>query len=259
MPLTGLFDLARAQEIDFLKVDIEGSERDVFAAASRIVGRFKRIAMEYHDQIVPGTLELLRRVLGRRTRSQFVQQQWKVAESCWRAVVIVADENPCLTPGDQSSTRHHPPNLAPRVLPCCRISFPGHHRPTPEDGRAIFELVHRLGCYSALLYFSTEKPRTGADRVHAVGTNVRRSSSRRPQISARQILDRLIGPSQERNFCCAARSDFPGKRYPFSMSYDRIGAGQNYLSEARRVKADFVILPSFMLHYAAPLKRGGFE
>jgi hypothetical protein len=24
---------------------------------------FKRIAMEYHDQIVPGTLELLRRVL----------------------------------------------------------------------------------------------------------------------------------------------------------------------------------------------------
>jgi hypothetical protein len=28
-----------------------------------LVSRFKRIAMEYHDQIVPGTLELLRRVL----------------------------------------------------------------------------------------------------------------------------------------------------------------------------------------------------
>jgi FkbM family methyltransferase len=64
VPLSGLFDLARAQEIDFLKVDIEGSERDVFAAASpEVVGRFKRIAMEYHDQIVPGTLELLRGVL----------------------------------------------------------------------------------------------------------------------------------------------------------------------------------------------------
>ena len=64
IPLSGLFDLACAQEIDFLKVDIEGSEHDVFAAASPgLLGRFKRIAMEYHDQIVPGTLDLLRSVL----------------------------------------------------------------------------------------------------------------------------------------------------------------------------------------------------
>ena len=48
-----------------MKVDIEGSEHDVFAAASpELLARFKRIAMEYHDQIVPGTLDLLRRVLG---------------------------------------------------------------------------------------------------------------------------------------------------------------------------------------------------
>src|SRR5271163_4196134 len=64
IPLAGLFDLARAQEIDFLKVDIEGSEHDVFAAAApELLSRFKRIAMEYHDQIVPGTLDLLRDVL----------------------------------------------------------------------------------------------------------------------------------------------------------------------------------------------------
>jgi FkbM family methyltransferase len=64
VPLAGLFDLAHSQEIDFLKVDIEGSEHDTFAAASPdVLGRFKRIAMEYHDQIVPGTLELLRGVL----------------------------------------------------------------------------------------------------------------------------------------------------------------------------------------------------
>lgn len=64
VPLAGLFDLAHAQEIDFLKVDIEGSEHDVFAAAAPdIFPRFKRIALEYHDQIVAGTLELLRRVL----------------------------------------------------------------------------------------------------------------------------------------------------------------------------------------------------
>lgn len=53
-------------EIDFLKVDIEGSEHDVFAAATpELLRRFKRIAMEYHDQIVPGTLDMLRRVLTR--------------------------------------------------------------------------------------------------------------------------------------------------------------------------------------------------
>jgi FkbM family methyltransferase len=64
VPLSGLFDLARAEEIDFLKVDIEGSEHDVFArASSELLGRFKRIAMEYHDLIRPGTLELLRHVL----------------------------------------------------------------------------------------------------------------------------------------------------------------------------------------------------
>ena len=52
------------RSIDFLKVDIEGSERDVFAAASpELLGQFERIAMEYHDQIAPGTLDLLRRVL----------------------------------------------------------------------------------------------------------------------------------------------------------------------------------------------------
>jgi FkbM family methyltransferase len=83
VPLSGLLDLARAGlaaeelvtddlapddrargEIDFLKVDIEGSEHDVFEAASpELLGRFKRIAVEYHDQIAPGTLDLLQRVL----------------------------------------------------------------------------------------------------------------------------------------------------------------------------------------------------
>jgi len=64
LPLSGLFDLAGAREVDFLKADIEGSERSVFAAATPdVLGRIKRIAMEYHDRIVPGTLELVRSVL----------------------------------------------------------------------------------------------------------------------------------------------------------------------------------------------------
>jgi FkbM family methyltransferase len=64
VPLAGLFELCKSEEIDFLKVDIEGSEHEAFAAAPReALQRIKRIAMEYHDQIVPGTLNLLRRVL----------------------------------------------------------------------------------------------------------------------------------------------------------------------------------------------------
>lgn len=64
IPLSGVFDLTHTSDVDFLKVDIEGSEHDVFAnAAPEILRRFKRIALEYHDQLVPGTLAILRRVL----------------------------------------------------------------------------------------------------------------------------------------------------------------------------------------------------
>ena len=64
VPLSGLFELAGAEEIAFLKVDIEGSERDVFAAAAPdVLRRIKRVAMEYHDGIMPGTLDVLRKAL----------------------------------------------------------------------------------------------------------------------------------------------------------------------------------------------------
>ena len=64
IPLSALFELAGTEEIDFLKVDIEGSEREVFAAASPdLLRRIQRIAMEYHDCLVPGTLELVRTML----------------------------------------------------------------------------------------------------------------------------------------------------------------------------------------------------
>ena len=59
--LDGLFDLARADRIALLKCDVEGAEHDAFAAASpAALARIDRIAMEYHDNLVPGTLALLR-------------------------------------------------------------------------------------------------------------------------------------------------------------------------------------------------------
>ena len=43
------------------------------------------------------------------------------------------------------------------------------------------------------------------------------------------------------------------------MSYDRIGAADIVLAEAQRVRADYVVLPSFMVHYAPALTRQGFR
>lgn len=64
VPLDGLFEMTGANEIDFLKIDIEGSENAAFRSASpEALRRIKRIAVEYHDQIAPGTLRMLQNVL----------------------------------------------------------------------------------------------------------------------------------------------------------------------------------------------------
>jgi FkbM family methyltransferase len=51
-------------EIDLCKLDIEGSERDVFETVdTATLRRVRRFAIEYHDNIRPGTSELIRRRL----------------------------------------------------------------------------------------------------------------------------------------------------------------------------------------------------
>lgn len=58
--LGDVLDLADCQIVDLLKMDIEGAEHDVFVSASpELLRRFKRIAVEYHDNLRPGTLALL--------------------------------------------------------------------------------------------------------------------------------------------------------------------------------------------------------
>jgi FkbM family methyltransferase len=60
IPLAGVIDLTAAPRVAFLKLDIEGAERDLFDTASPAVLRcFDRIALEYHDHFRPGTLALL--------------------------------------------------------------------------------------------------------------------------------------------------------------------------------------------------------
>jgi len=120
------------------------------------------------------------------------------------------------------------------------------------------ELVHRLGCYSAVLYFTTEErepvPVESAP-LPRICDEVRHAGRRFPHAdfsTASLVLHKA-------DFLLRGALGWAGKRYPFSMSYDRIGAAEIILTEAQRVKADFVVLPSFMLHYARNLTEHGFR
>ena len=63
--LRDLLDQSGVDRVALLKVDIEGSEGAVFEQTDDGTLRcFDRIALEYHDNLRPGTLSLLRRRLG---------------------------------------------------------------------------------------------------------------------------------------------------------------------------------------------------
>ena len=120
------------------------------------------------------------------------------------------------------------------------------------------ELVHRLGCYSALLYFSTEEHDplpVESTSLPQICDEVRHGGRRFPH-SAFSTAS-LVG--YKIDFLIRGSLGLRGKRYPFSLSYDHIAAEEVVLAEAKRVAADFVVLPSFMLHYAGELKLQGFR
>ena len=120
------------------------------------------------------------------------------------------------------------------------------------------ELVRRLGCFSAVLYFSTEEREplpVEATPLPKICDEVRHGGRRFPHANfstASLVLHKA-------DFLVRGALGLPGKRYPFSMSYDRIGAAEIILTEARRVQADFVVLPSMFMHYGRALRRQGFH
>ena len=64
VPLEALPVLAKTERIAFLKMDVEGAEHEAFANVEPdTLRRFERIALEYHDNLVPGTLELVTKKL----------------------------------------------------------------------------------------------------------------------------------------------------------------------------------------------------
>jgi hypothetical protein len=120
------------------------------------------------------------------------------------------------------------------------------------------ELVKRLGCYSALLFFSTEEHAVMADTstpLVGICDEVRHGGRRfayADRSTASRVADKL-------DFLLRGMPGLPAKTYPFSIPYDRMGAREIIRAEAERVRADFVVLPSFMVHYARVLTRRGFR
>jgi len=64
LPLHAIFDLCQSPKVDFLKIDIEGSELEAFRGLDdSYLTRIQRIAMEYHDNLCAGTLDFLKQKL----------------------------------------------------------------------------------------------------------------------------------------------------------------------------------------------------
>ena len=120
------------------------------------------------------------------------------------------------------------------------------------------DLLHRLGCYSALLYFTTEEhdpPPLAVTPLTCICDEVHHGGRRFPHAAFSTAS--LI--SHKLDFLARGALGIPGKRYPFSMSYDRIGAGQIVVAEAQRIAPDYVILASLFMHYSAALRERGYK
>ena len=118
------------------------------------------------------------------------------------------------------------------------------------------DLVHRLGCDSHLLYFSTEgrAHNPGNARLWELCASVTHAGPRKEQdaFSAWTLIQHKI------DFLVRGGLGRPSHRYPYSMRWDAVEAEKLILAHARAVKASFVLLPTFMAHYAPRLRRDGF-
>ncbi|MCX5796855.1 MAG: glycosyltransferase [Elusimicrobia bacterium] len=119
-------------------------------------------------------------------------------------------------------------------------------------------LLRRLGCESRVLLFSTEEHAlTASDngQLAQYCDGFIHGGCRKPQTSF--SISSLI--AHKLDFLIGGALGLRGRRYPFSMRYDAIGAERIIITEALRTEADFVVLPSFMLHYAKALADKGFK
>jgi len=120
------------------------------------------------------------------------------------------------------------------------------------------DLMRRLGCETMVLYYSTEeRSQYSPESAQNVDLfdGVTYAGSRLPQ----HHFTKLSLISHKLDFLIRGALGLPGDRYPFSMRYDAVGARERILEEAKRVRTDFVVLPSFLVHYVDCLVDHGYR
>jgi FkbM family methyltransferase len=71
------FAMSRAKAIDFLKLDVEGAELEILdGATTHVLNKIRRIAIEYHSEIRPRSLGIIKRVLKQHGFSISLDTDW---------------------------------------------------------------------------------------------------------------------------------------------------------------------------------------
>lgn len=120
------------------------------------------------------------------------------------------------------------------------------------------ECVRALGAESFLLCFSTEeriKNLRLMPEVQLLADEVIYAGQRKPQseFTKAELARYKLG------YLVAGRLGRPSASYPFAMRYDAVGACDLVAEEVARIGADYVVLPSSMIHWAPTLKRAGAQ
>ena len=122
VPLADLAERAGSGPVALLKMDIEGGEYGAFSTAdSKLFPRFERIAMEYHDNYVPGTLAMLQERL---SPTHDVTAIPDPGQLNGRLFAIRKDLNRPSSPGPVSARQPSPirhRNFVPRALSHARV------------------------------------------------------------------------------------------------------------------------------------------
>ena len=117
----------------------------------------------------------------------------------------------------------------------------------------VLQIVRALGCHSTVLAFEAENDDPGVEALSTLCDEAVAGGRRLPYeaFSARERV------RQRLQFVSNALRRRPGDVYPFSVRYDRIGAKNIVADTIEQTKPDFVILPSFLAHYAPVVERAG--
>lgn len=117
----------------------------------------------------------------------------------------------------------------------------------------LLRVISALGARSSAVYFDNGESRGSPDELADLCETLTCAGRTRPYATF-SVAERL---AQRLAFSFDALRGRLGTRYPFSLPYDAVDAGQRIADEAARVGADIVVLPTFLGHYAPRLRADG--